>query len=364
MGIKSDNALSKQRLLWLDALKGFAIILVIIGHVSGSFQKDNTFPDAVIINDLELLVGTFHMKVFYMISGYLFCNSYLRDGIIRKDKLIYQILNLSLLYVFYDLLRYAFKSILSSVVNEKIDTSYLFMVWYKAIDEYWYIYGLIIIYALVVLLLNILEHIHRKSIMKGIEDGESIVLRALFLVCLLISIVFVIVNPQWKWSGVGAMNLIMFFSLSMLICKIGMKHLPLQLRFIEGTLGLIVVCIGTMIWTSIPRIIIFIAGGSIADFLFWFFRETFGTGDARKVNVLSYLGRHSLEIYLLHVYFTSGFRLVIRWTHINNAFAAFMIATIIGIVGPLMFSYCLQKTHLWSIFFNPAVFLKKKLTII
>lgn len=48
-----------MRYNWLDALKGFAVILVIIGHLP-------TFPE------LRTYIFSFHLPLFFFISGYLF----------------------------------------------------------------------------------------------------------------------------------------------------------------------------------------------------------------------------------------------------------------------------------------------------
>lgn len=74
-----DNINSKQRILYLDSLKGFAIILMVIGHaISWSFDDyknlfalDNpsdSFKRATVIYDF---IYSFHMPLFFMISGYL-----------------------------------------------------------------------------------------------------------------------------------------------------------------------------------------------------------------------------------------------------------------------------------------------------
>ena len=182
-------------------------------------------------------------------------------------------------------------------------------------------------------------------------------------ISLIVSIFFTITNPQWEWAGVRVMSLLVFFSMGMVICKRGMIHTHIVLRLFEGIIGLIVVFISSVMrYTSIPRIIVFLAGGMVADFVFWVYKQLEKPfdegGKAILVNVLCCLGRHSLEIYLLHVYFTSGFRIIVSRLF-NNSVIAFGLAVIIGIVCPLGISFVLQKLHLWSVFFEPVSILKK-----
>lgn len=67
----------EKRLDWIDCLKGLGIILVVWGHLN--------LPRAV-----EIIIYSFHMPLFFFISGYLFKNgnrSY-SDYVRKKSKSI------------------------------------------------------------------------------------------------------------------------------------------------------------------------------------------------------------------------------------------------------------------------------------
>ncbi|WP_326900964.1 acyltransferase family protein [Kosakonia cowanii] len=78
---KIDNILEKtDRNTLIDSLKGFAIFLVCWGHSIQFLKKDlNSFFD----NPVFILIYSFHMPLFMMISGYLFFYS------IKKNSLIW-----------------------------------------------------------------------------------------------------------------------------------------------------------------------------------------------------------------------------------------------------------------------------------
>ena len=56
----------QERMIWLDNLKAYGIILVIIGHsIVITAANDST-------GMLMKLIYSFHMPLFFFISGYLF----------------------------------------------------------------------------------------------------------------------------------------------------------------------------------------------------------------------------------------------------------------------------------------------------
>ena len=62
-----------SRIDWIDALKGFAILTVVIGHCVTDSLASHTFQEYS--NLLRLLydaIYSFHMPLFFAISGYVF----------------------------------------------------------------------------------------------------------------------------------------------------------------------------------------------------------------------------------------------------------------------------------------------------
>lgn len=59
----------KSRNQYLDIVKGFAIILVVLGH---SIQYGSKFQQTFFQNSLYALIYSFHMPLFMLVSGYLF----------------------------------------------------------------------------------------------------------------------------------------------------------------------------------------------------------------------------------------------------------------------------------------------------
>lgn len=58
----------KERLLWADSLKGWLILLVILGHAIQSVLRVDCYS-----NHLWNIIYSFHMPAFMAVSGWLFC---------------------------------------------------------------------------------------------------------------------------------------------------------------------------------------------------------------------------------------------------------------------------------------------------
>ncbi|HET6379288.1 MAG TPA: acyltransferase [Methylocella sp.] len=62
---------AKDRLLYLDYVKGFAIILVVAGHTIGGLLPLGIIHRPSIFTLFSSLIYTFHMPLFFFVSGYL-----------------------------------------------------------------------------------------------------------------------------------------------------------------------------------------------------------------------------------------------------------------------------------------------------
>ncbi|MBC1492827.1 acyltransferase family protein [Listeria booriae] len=91
-----------QRLVWIDNLKAYGMILVIIGH---SFVLSSAYEYSEM---LMKLIYSFHMPLFFFISGYLFRNKNNKGNIFRRKwktlilpYFIFQIITVVIINSFY-----------------------------------------------------------------------------------------------------------------------------------------------------------------------------------------------------------------------------------------------------------------------
>ncbi len=142
-----------KRIAWIDAAKGFAIILVVLGHAVRGYMNAGTFPEhAALLQGVYDFIYSFHMPLFFMISGLLFglayCTGTIPGSRLRRPSFVRQLKNLIFLYVVYSLLLGVLKLLLGGFVNRTVSVSDLLLICVKPIELYWYLYVLILYYLI------------------------------------------------------------------------------------------------------------------------------------------------------------------------------------------------------------------------
>lgn len=70
-----------KRIHYIDCLKGFAIILVVLGHVFSGYLRAGLFYEhRYYMCSGYNLIYLFHMALFFVMSGFVFYKSYSGGG--------------------------------------------------------------------------------------------------------------------------------------------------------------------------------------------------------------------------------------------------------------------------------------------
>lgn len=77
-----------QRSGYIDSLKGFGILCVVLGHVVNSYLSAGAYPKAsTLMYRVFNIIYAFHMPLFMTISGFLFQKAYLdENGNVKRDR--------------------------------------------------------------------------------------------------------------------------------------------------------------------------------------------------------------------------------------------------------------------------------------
>lgn len=107
-----NNSILKPRLMYIDIARGIAILFVIIGHMNQFYRDNLGMPHPKML----AFIYTFHMPLFFIISGILFSEKSFRETSFSKF-LIKKIKSLIVPYLFLDITGGIYNVLSSSLVN-------------------------------------------------------------------------------------------------------------------------------------------------------------------------------------------------------------------------------------------------------
>lgn len=128
----------KERYNELDLMKGIGIFLVYLGHnfnLAG-FEKDGIFLY------IYRTIYSFHMPLFFLISGFLMNNG---KGIQLKKYYVHKIKRILVPYFFINLIDFFPRTLFPNLVNSKFDIEEVF---FKGTTITWFIYTLFMIFMI------------------------------------------------------------------------------------------------------------------------------------------------------------------------------------------------------------------------
>lgn len=338
----SGKLIKKQRFEWLDSCKGFAILLVVVGHMVGGYMRGGLFPDNMaFMQKVHNTIYSFHMPLFMCISGYVFYMAYLKNS--RVERLKLSVINNVYIYVVWNCITWIVKYVLSAYTNASVKVSDLIMIPIQAVDILWYLYVLIIFYVVFGL-------IYEK--IQNIDD------RLLLCICAAISAVSSCVDIWLPFHIISALTYSVFFALGISMAKSNMidwsKHKILKYT-VSAILILIAVIFSINLFT-IPVLGIIIAFVITAVFMVFFYN----CKQLNTKNVFSFLGKHSLEIYVIHNFIATFFRVILPKIGVNNFYVNLSINCVASIIIPILCSVILRKINLYEIIFRPANYFADK----
>ena len=139
-----------KRIEYIDRLKGFAIVLVVLGHVTDGYFFGRFDPGSDdIFWTICNIIYSFHMPLMMMISGYLFSAAYLYRGeekslLIKWKRAAVHLLNMLFVYIVFSLMYGFLKMKMSGVVTDVVTVDDLKGIFVKSISPFWYLYVLIV----------------------------------------------------------------------------------------------------------------------------------------------------------------------------------------------------------------------------
>ena len=280
------------RIPWVDYVKGMCITWVVFRHTASGLQDG-----AVIRTDTFLTIyawlGEYSMGALFFMSGF-----FIRGAVHRpmKDFLYNRAMTIGYVYVLWVTLFWIFQTITGSFSNRDSSFVRVLDMLYTPPWHYWFIYALLLISIVYVCL--------RKL---GLPDW-AVVAIGIFL-----------------YFGEGLFGLVPwagfhFLCRHMVLYTAGawtgtdgvfarLSRAPSRVVVAVLAMALTVVVIGTLYnYKEMPvgRLVSFTAGFVVLACVGCLLQR------AQLLRVLEYIGRHSLQIYVAHVFGTAGMRILLN----------------------------------------------------
>lgn len=350
-----------SRIDWLDSCKGFAIILVVLGHIIyGCIANGIFLANELVMRCIYNLIYLFHMPLFFVLSGYIFYRNYCADGVSKKRSFALSVINNTYVYILFSIIQWLAIVLVSSGVsqlnsvaettNHLTSITDLIMIPLRPINLMWYLYVLIFYY----LFFYWIES-------RKINDTAKLTIFALVSIAGNIAALFT------DFGGIFDLERflrnIVFFYLGIYISKypgtkfLSSSSIPVLAAGSAASAAAVIIFVDTDL-RFIPA-----AGTISAGFISLFFVNIFSNNrTAGNSKILNLCGRFSLEIYLTHWVILSVMRAAFYRLGINSFIMLLITSLLTGIFIPIGCSAIMKKIGIHKLVFRPASYLKDKKT--
>ncbi len=335
---------------YVESLRGLAIILVVFGHIIGSDNSGGMkVDDHSIFRYLYFSLEYIRLPLFTVISGWVYANKpifFYNKNVFFRNKVRRLIIPLitvsSLLFLF---------RIIIPGTNTSPELSDIWKNIFFPYDIYWYIYSLFIIF-LGISVIDSQDYFHS---LKG------------WAITLLVSLCVLFVSAAYLepvpnlFSFKGAIYLFPFFLFGISLYRY--KRIIFKRPYII-TLGLIFIAgitLQQLSWQgTIPlqgrMSVLALAIGISGVYLLFQLRI--------KSKPLIWIGQYAYEIFLFHVFFTGGTRIILLKMGVENKWTILTIALVISILIPILLQELFSRSKILSLLFLGRKLKNQKLRVV
>ena len=128
----------EKRDFWIDNVKAFACILVVLGHFFQSMVKSQIVSYSNLYEWFNTTIYYFHVPLFFICSGYLYqkyCVIGWRKNILKK------VLTLGVPYITFTIITWILKTLFTDSINNQIGPLWCTLL-LNPTSPYWYLYCL------------------------------------------------------------------------------------------------------------------------------------------------------------------------------------------------------------------------------
>jgi fucose 4-O-acetylase-like acetyltransferase len=331
------NNTPNARWNWIDSAKGIGIILVVYGHVARGLKNSGIYLDYSTFELIDNIIYSFHMPLFFFLSGIFCISSFEKRGV----KLVFNKVNTIFYpYLLWSLIQGSLELGLSSYINQHATWSNLLNIIWQPHDQFWFLYTLFFVFVYNISLLFVMQRFEPlkrswplimpltalillvcKPYLPGLYLFQSV---ATYDIYFAFGAIFLLLYKKGEVIGVWVLVLV-----SMLF--IAMEYATFfsgVIIFRQSFASILLACIGIFTVVSI----------------------------AQRIPVFARIGVYSMEIYLMHIIFGSGIRILLQKVmSIGEILPHLMIGVLAGVLLPVLAARWIKKFKLDFLFFLPRV---------
>lgn len=340
MGVHRDTA--------LDIAKAIAIIAIVFGHVWRGLATSGLIHDADLFETVDTTVYMWHLTVFAFIAGLFVQHGMHREGAWRyaRDRDLVFLW----LYVVWSLIQGAVKLLAGAFVNSQTSVGEILRLWVP--DGQLWFFGWI---ALMMVFAAATRPWVSRSRATVVVAAAAVGSLAMW-------------GVQGPYLGTQGLALTTFFVVALVWrgdrVTAAIWRVPLWLTaVIVVVLGTITVVCGVSGIATPPTI-----GGSTRTVLTVAFGVVASTAGLFAVlglsrllapvpvvaRPLSYIGQESMTIFVAHIIFASGSRIVLSRIGVDDLAVQVITGTLIGVVGPLALHWTARRVRCTWLFDAPG----------
>lgn len=334
-----------MRIEWLDSLKGFAIFLVVVGHVILGYMHTGMFIEHQwSLQFVYDVIYSFHMPLFFIISGFLYKLTWRQKDIRLAKSISNKVLNMVLMYILFSVVFWIFKYIAAEYGNIQMSDQFILMdllyIFISPLAYLWFLYVLIWLFLTV----PIFESIIKPT--------------TVFIIFLCLYFFMPPVHGLLK-----IINLIIYggvyFTLGSVLCMYQDQLRTIICNKLTG-IGFIsiVLAVITFPYIEVHNILKFICATSGSVFLSILF---FKFKNIKWVTIWNICGRYSLGIYILHLYFSGPLRTIFKHLSIDNIMVCLILSCLISTIVPIFIVKFFDRYKITSWIFGNSKLIKLKL---
>lgn len=327
-----------KREIWVDDVKTFACILVVLGHFYQSVVKSSIVPDSSFYGWFIDTIYLFHVQLFFFCSGYLYQKySEVRSVKAWGTNVWKKFVVLGVPYFVFTFATWLLKKLFEGSVNNKVG-SIADSLFVEPIAPYWYLYVLFFLFVLTITLrkktevyvLLLIALVLKVIPLFGVKTGIYLVGKIManwIWFALGMAVAFGVVKFSKMYLGI--LSALLFVAGSV-VCHIYREH-TMAIDFILGLLAVFAtICIATVI------------------------------SEKREKPVFKFLSKYTMPIFLMHTLFAAPVRSVLLKIGVKNAIIHVVVGLIISFVGPIIAMVIMEKLKPLDFIVYPGRYLKKE----